>query len=190
MPDCDGDLLSDKLELPLLVCECPEKLPCLVLLVSLFGKAYRFHSRFGTGICCVSMATVLSLSSHLAALGRVFGRKKSFSLVSLVVRRGSREHSTSTNASFSFYPCTFQHQHRSSSSLTPVTFHVFCLHGRPASPLSTIPSIPLHERHMLTSPSVRGETQRDGILSSKRSLGSGRRSFFSLLSRSRSAPSI
>lgn len=77
---------------------------------------------------CVSMATVLTLSSHLPALCRVFSRagpvlkKKSFSLMWLVVRRGNREHSTSTGASFSFYLRPCQHQHRSASSLTPLPF--------------------------------------------------------------------
>lgn len=163
-------------------------------LVSLFGKALDmfFHSeeRFVSPwrLCCPYHPICLPSAECSAEPGR---SSKSVRLVRLVVRGDNREYPTSTNASFSFYLRPFHHQHRSTSSLTPFPFmssvHLeVSLHFCPPF----LPFSFMKDTCSLTSPSVRRETQRDGIPSSSSSLLSGNCSFFSLLSHSCSAPSI
>lgn len=96
-----------------------------------------------------------------------------FSLLRLVVHGGNR-------GTFHVHKCLFLFSSAPLPTSAPLylilhsaTFHVSCRHVIPASLLSAIPSISFHERHMLTSPSVRIGTPRDGILSSKRLLVSG-----------------
>lgn len=104
------------------------------------------------------MATVLTLSSHLLALRRVFGRAgpvlKKKKLQSHVISCPQRQQGT-----FHVHRCLFLFLSAPLPTSAPlrliphaVTFHVSCLQASPASLLSTIPSTSLHERHMLASP--------------------------------------
>lgn len=103
------------------------------------------------------MATVLPLSSHLPALRPAFSRAgpllKKLPSCEMTCRR--------QRGTFHVHRCLFL---LLSAPLPTSTCTALSHPSRPPLHLSpTIPSICVHERHMRTSPPVRGATQRDGI---------------------------